>query len=153
VPIIAALRDAWLVNGQVTSFAQLMGLPQEQLSDTYYFPTYNNVSLSGQLRIGNVDNITTTVTVTIGGVVQGTYELDPNESVRPTYALDEGPVEVKSNYRTLTTSRRTTMSPSMASSALACRRRRYLMPSALVKEYLVRGFIRVCIQYMQNMQI
>ena len=38
VPLIAALRDAWKLNGQVQSFAQLMGLPQEQLSDTYLFP-------------------------------------------------------------------------------------------------------------------
>jgi hypothetical protein len=28
-----------------------MGLP-EPLSDTYYFPAYNNVTLSGQLRFG-----------------------------------------------------------------------------------------------------
>ena len=97
VNIIAALRDAWLVNGQVRSFAQLMGLPKEQLSDTYYFPAYNNLTLSGQLRIANVDTTATDVTVTIAGVNRGTYHLNPNESVRPTYALDAGPVEVKSS--------------------------------------------------------
>ena len=46
VPIIAALRDAWKQPDEtVTSFSQLMGLPYEQLSDTYYFPAYNNRSL------------------------------------------------------------------------------------------------------------
>jgi hypothetical protein len=55
--IIAALRDAYIVNGQVVSFVQLMGLPEPvlplaTLSDTYYFPAYNNVTLSGQLRFG-----------------------------------------------------------------------------------------------------
>ena len=50
--IIVALRDAWKVNGQVTSFVQVMGLPQEALSTIYWFPAYNNLSLSGQLRFG-----------------------------------------------------------------------------------------------------
>ncbi|MBN8656386.1 MAG: hypothetical protein J0M11_11660, partial [Anaerolineae bacterium] len=67
VPIIAALREAW--NNQQTgllsstSFAQLMGIPAEQLSDTYYLPHYNDLSplLDAQLRIGNVDTTTATV--------------------------------------------------------------------------------------------
>jgi hypothetical protein len=50
VQIIAALRDAWYDGKRWTSFAQLMGLTA--LSDTYYFPSYNNISLSGQIRFG-----------------------------------------------------------------------------------------------------
>jgi hypothetical protein len=97
VPIIAALRDAYLAEGgQVESFAQLMGLPGEQLSDTYYFPAYNNVTLDGQLRFANVDSIPTTVTVTIGGIDRGSYDLQPNESRRVSYPLDTGPVVIKS---------------------------------------------------------
>jgi predicted nucleic acid-binding Zn ribbon protein len=95
--IIAALRDAWKVNGQITSFAQLMGLPKEQLSDTYILPAYNNVTLDGQLRFGNVDTVATTVTVTIAGVVKGTYDLNPSESKRVSYPLDAGPVEIQSS--------------------------------------------------------
>ena len=45
-----------------------MGLPLEQLSDTYVFPGYNNVTLNDQLRIANVDTVPTSVTVTIGGI-------------------------------------------------------------------------------------
>jgi hypothetical protein len=95
--IIAALRDAYLSNGQVESFVQLMGLPKEQLADTYYFPAYNNVTLDGQLRFGNVDTITTDVTVTIGGADRGTYTLGPNQSQRVSFALDTGPVVIKSS--------------------------------------------------------
>jgi hypothetical protein len=95
--IIAALRDAYLSNGQVESFAQLMGLPKEQLSETYYFPAYNNVTLDGQLRFANADTVPTTVTVTIGGQVQGTYNLLPNESKRVSYPLDSGPVVIQSS--------------------------------------------------------
>jgi len=97
VKIIAALRDAWLVNGQVRSFAQLMGLPKEKLSDTYYLPAYNNVTLSGQLRFGNVDTTATDVTVTIAGIPRGIYHINPNESTRQVYNLDTGPVEIKSS--------------------------------------------------------
>jgi hypothetical protein len=98
VQIISALRDAWAANGMTTSFAQLMGLPDGQLSDTYYFPAYNNVTLNEQLRIGNVDSSPTTVTVTIGGVVRGTYPLAANESVRANYAgLDSGPVVIQAS--------------------------------------------------------
>ena len=95
-PIISAIRSAWAVNGVTTSFAQLMGLPLEQLSDTYVFPGYNNVSLNEQLRIANVDIVASTVIVTIGGTPRGTYILQPNEVVRVNYAgLDSGPVVVK----------------------------------------------------------
>ena len=98
VPIVAALRDAWKHNGAITSSIQLMGLPQSQLSDTYLFPAYNNVSLDDQLRFANVGTAPTTVTVTIGGIVRGTYFLQPNESTRVNYVgLDSGPVEVKSS--------------------------------------------------------
>jgi hypothetical protein len=95
VDIISAIREAWMVNGQTRSFVQLMGLPAGQLSDKYVFPAYNNVTLNEQLRIGNVDTVATQVTVTIGGVLRGTYDLDPDEAVRINYAgLDSGPVIV-----------------------------------------------------------
>jgi len=99
VKIIVALRDAWLVNGQVKSFAQLMGMPKEKLSDTYYLPAYNNVTLSGQLRFGNVGSGPTDVTVKIGGVepTGSPYHLTVNQSTRQTYNLDTGPVEIKSS--------------------------------------------------------
>jgi hypothetical protein len=96
VNIIAAERDAWMVNGGVTSFAQLMGLPKNQLSDTYRFPAYNNKTLDEQLRIGNVDPIQSTdVTITIGSHSFGPYTLAPGEAIRQSYDLNEGPVVVQ----------------------------------------------------------
>ncbi|MBN8655601.1 MAG: hypothetical protein J0M11_07690, partial [Anaerolineae bacterium] len=101
-PIIAALREAW--NNQQTgllsstSFAQLMGIPAEQLSDTYYLPHYNDLSplLDAQLRIGNVDTTTATVAITIGGVLQETVNIAPGASYRVNYpTLDAGPVKVE----------------------------------------------------------
>ncbi len=98
VPIIAAIRDAWWDGATWSDFNQLMGLPAGQVSDTYLFPAYNNVSLDEQLRFGNVGVASTTVTVTIAGVVRGTYVLAPNESARVNYAgLNSGPVVVKSS--------------------------------------------------------
>jgi glucose/arabinose dehydrogenase len=96
VKIIAALRDAWWDGTRWTSFSQMMGLPKEQLSDSYYFPSYNNISLSGQLRFGNVDTVGTWVRVVIGGVERGRYFLDPSEQARVEYDLDSGPVVVES---------------------------------------------------------
>jgi len=98
VKIIASIRDAWFDGNRWTSYFQLMGLPFSQLSDTYHFPAYDNVSLDGQLRFGNVGASPTTVTVTINGVVKGTYNLNPNQSVRVNYAgLDSGPVKIQSS--------------------------------------------------------
>jgi hypothetical protein len=92
-PIIAAIRSAWAVNGVTTNFSQLMGMPAEQLSDKYLFPGYNNVTLTDQIRIANVDASPTSVTVTIGGTLRGTYPLVAGEAVRINYAgLDSGPV-------------------------------------------------------------
>jgi hypothetical protein len=96
VKIIAALRDAWHDGVSWTSYVQLMGLPKEQLADKYYIPAYNNVSLSGQLRFGNVDTVGTWVRVVIGGVERGRYFLDPSEQVRVEYDLDSGPVVIES---------------------------------------------------------
>ena len=54
VKIISALRDSWWDGTTWSSFVQTMGLPAglpvNQLSDTYLFPAYNNVSLDEQLR-------------------------------------------------------------------------------------------------------
>jgi hypothetical protein len=97
VKIIASIRDAWWTGTRWTCYSQLMGLPAGQLSDTYHFPAYDNVSLDGQLRFGNVGSIATWVTVTIGGVVKGVYYLPPSQSQRVSYAtLDDGPVLVQS---------------------------------------------------------
>src|SRR6185503_6360026 len=98
IPIIASMRVAYFNGSAWTDFSELMGLPISSLSTRYSFPIYNNVNLNSQLRFGNIGNINTTVTVTIGGVLKGTYMLLPNQSQRVSYAgLDSGPVVIQSS--------------------------------------------------------
>ena len=52
VPIVAAERLIYRVNGLATSFSEMMGLPASQLDTTYWLPWYNNVDLDTQLRFG-----------------------------------------------------------------------------------------------------
>ena len=98
VPIIASERVAYFDGSAWTNFSELMGLPAGQLTDTYVMPWYNNVDLNSQLRFGNVGSSDTTVTVTVGGVVKGTYPLAVNQSLRVSYAgLNNGPVQIQSS--------------------------------------------------------
>jgi hypothetical protein len=52
VPIVAAERVIYKVNGIPTSFSEMMGLPDALLSTSYYLPWYNNIGLDTQLRFG-----------------------------------------------------------------------------------------------------
>ncbi|HEY9526976.1 MAG TPA: hypothetical protein VIR02_07850, partial [Anaerolineales bacterium] len=50
--IVAAERVIYKVNGVNTSFSEMMGLPNDLLDTTFWFPWYNNVDLITQLRFG-----------------------------------------------------------------------------------------------------
>ncbi len=52
VPIVAAERVIYKVNGIRTSFSEMMALPNTLLDITYWFPWYNNVDLDTQLQFG-----------------------------------------------------------------------------------------------------
>jgi hypothetical protein len=52
VPIVAAERLIYKVNGVNTSFSEMMALPDTQLDTIYWLPWYNNVDLDTQLRFG-----------------------------------------------------------------------------------------------------
>jgi hypothetical protein len=52
VPVVAAGRVIYKVNGVNTSFTEMMALPDHLLSTSYYLPWYNNVDLDTQLRFG-----------------------------------------------------------------------------------------------------
>ncbi|HSJ88952.1 MAG TPA: PQQ-dependent sugar dehydrogenase, partial [Anaerolineales bacterium] len=102
IQLISSEQINLKTNAAYTSYTELMGIPASKLTDTYIFPWYNNADaggLSSQLRFGNVGNVTTTVTIKIGGVTQPTtYTLAPNESARVSLDnIDNGPVEVKSS--------------------------------------------------------
>jgi hypothetical protein len=53
--IVAAIRlQSMTPSGTLYSFSETMGIPGAYLSDTYYFPTYNNTwaPLNSELRFG-----------------------------------------------------------------------------------------------------
>jgi hypothetical protein len=54
--IVAAIRlqSFDIASTTLFSFSETMGIPDEQLTDTYYFPTYNNTwpYLNSQVRFG-----------------------------------------------------------------------------------------------------
>jgi len=55
VKIVAAIRlQSMTAAGVLYSFSETVGIPKEKLSDTYYFPTYNNIwaPLNSQVRFG-----------------------------------------------------------------------------------------------------
>jgi hypothetical protein len=99
VPVIASMRVAYTPDNGATwpEFSEIMGMPLASLSTNYSFPVYNNVDLNTQLRFGNVGAASTTVTVTIGGVLKGSYNLAPNASQRVSYPVNGGPVVIQSS--------------------------------------------------------
>jgi hypothetical protein len=81
-----------------TSYYELMGFPENDLTNSYLFPWYNTVHISTQMSFANVGTANTTVTVKIAGVVRGTYALAPNQSSRvKLVGINSGPVEVYSS--------------------------------------------------------
>ena len=51
-PVLAAERVIYRVNTVPASFSEMMALPGQWLSTSYYLPWYNNVDLDTQLRFG-----------------------------------------------------------------------------------------------------
>jgi hypothetical protein len=99
-PIIAAERVIYNINNAPTSFSEMMGLPHNLLSTTYWLPWYNNVDLDTQLRIGNVSGATANITITIGGaaVTGGSFSLGVGQSTRVSFAgINNGPVKIVSS--------------------------------------------------------
>jgi uncharacterized protein YcfL len=50
IDIVAAERVIYKVDGQFTSFSEMMGLPNGLLDSKYWMPWYNNLGLDTQLR-------------------------------------------------------------------------------------------------------
>jgi hypothetical protein len=50
--VVAAERVVYKPNNTPTSFSEMMGLPNNQLHTTYWFPWYNSVELYSELRFG-----------------------------------------------------------------------------------------------------
>ena len=96
--IVAAIRLQSKPGSILYSFSETMGIPDEQVSDTYYFPTYNNTwaPLNSQLRIGNLNAADTTVRVTIGSDIVWEDVVPGLEEKRLYFDVSDGPVKVES---------------------------------------------------------
>jgi hypothetical protein len=97
--IIAALRVIWKEPGKRYSYSEMMGLPKEQLSNEYWFPWYNNMSVTSMdqgFRIANVDLASgNTVEVWVGNTkLTPDVVLGPGGSVRVGYPVDSGPIRI-----------------------------------------------------------
>jgi uncharacterized protein YcfL len=100
VPIVAAERVIYRVNGSFTSYTEMMALPDGQLDTTFWFPWYNNLGLDSQLRFANVSNAVATVHIFIRGEeVDGSpVTLQVGEGFRRSFpGIDDGPVKVESD--------------------------------------------------------
>jgi hypothetical protein len=94
-----------LFNG--VSYSEMLGFPSSALTNEYWFPVYNsNTSLDSQLRVGNVGNQSTTITVYTGNNQQlDSFTLAKDTAIRKVYAgANAGPLHVVSSATNILTS-------------------------------------------------
>jgi hypothetical protein len=96
--VLTSEHEIYSVNNIPTSFSEIIGLPDNQLDTTYWFPWYNNVNMDTQLRFGNVSGSSATVQVFIGGgAPRETFSLGAGQSARKSYTgVNSGPVKIVS---------------------------------------------------------
>ena len=100
LPLVAAERVIYNVNGVDTSYSEIMALPASQLDTIYWLPWYDNVNLNTQLRFGNTTNSTATVHVLIDGqeVLGSPFTINAYSSARKNFAgMNAGPVQIVSD--------------------------------------------------------
>jgi hypothetical protein len=99
-----------------SSLSELMGFPANQLAQTYWYPVYDNAALDSQLRVSNVGNGPTTITVYAGGSPIDSYSLGAGGASRKNYPHNSGPLRVVSSAQPiLTTIRMLYVTPTFAS--------------------------------------
>jgi hypothetical protein len=81
------------------SYSELTGFPNNQLTQDYWYPYYNNVAMNSQLRVSNVGGAPATITVTSGdNILLDSYTLSAGEATRKNYAgINSGPLHVTSS--------------------------------------------------------
>ncbi|HET9908123.1 MAG TPA: hypothetical protein VFQ23_15840 [Anaerolineales bacterium] len=96
--IITSLRVIWKEPGFRATYSEMMGMPLEQLSTTYWFPWYNNADVASMdqgFRIAIVNGSgENTVQVFVAGALQESITLTENESVRVGYNANNGPAQI-----------------------------------------------------------
>jgi hypothetical protein len=107
IPVFTSQRS---IYGPASSFEELLGYPDNQLTTKYWFTWYDDVSQATWILVGNPSNSATAhVTIKIAGATMGTYDIPPNGRALPTYAgVQSGPVEVTSDIPVFTSQRSVT---------------------------------------------
>jgi hypothetical protein len=79
------------------SYSEMLGYPNNRLATEYWFPWYNNVSYSTQLRVTNLGSSgSAEIKVYAGSSLIDTFLLDAGQAKRISYAIDSGPLHVVS---------------------------------------------------------
>jgi hypothetical protein len=79
------------------SFNEVMGYPNNQLTTQYWFPWYDNVSMSDWVLVGNPSSTATAKVDVYVGTTKSSYSIPPMGSVTPRWTgKNEGPVRVVS---------------------------------------------------------
>jgi hypothetical protein len=96
-PILASERFIQTYQSS-KAYAEMIGYPDGQLTTEYWFPWYNNVTYSTQLRIGNMGSSgIAEIKVYAGGTLVDTLNIPAGQGARKSYAgLDNGPLHVVS---------------------------------------------------------
>jgi hypothetical protein len=95
-PILASERFIYSFQNS-KSYAEVIGYPENQLATEYWFPWYNNINYSTQLRVSNMGGGTAQVKVYAGGSEIDSFSLGSGQGTRLTYdGLDNGPLHVVS---------------------------------------------------------
>jgi hypothetical protein len=97
--ILTTIRVLYAGN----SLSELMGFPVGQLSQSYWYPVYDNMTLDSQLRVSNVGGDITTITVYAGTEQIDSYELGKGAATRKNYPKNTGPLHVVSSTQPILT--------------------------------------------------
>jgi hypothetical protein len=94
--ILSTIRVVYADN----SYSELMGFPANQLAQEYWYPVYDNVNLNSQLRVSNVGDGPTIITVYFGNDPTSihTQTLQAGDAIRRNYTgRNGGPLRVVSS--------------------------------------------------------
>ena len=86
------------------SHSEMMGFPDNQVTNTYIYPYYNNVAMNSQLRISNLGTTSTTIRVYLGNQQIDSYTLAVGEASRKSYTgHNDGPLRAESSATNILT--------------------------------------------------
>jgi predicted outer membrane repeat protein len=107
--ILSTIRVVFANN----SYSELMGYPANQLAQEYLYPAYDNVNLNSQLRVSNVGDGPTEISVYFGSDTNPihSYTLQSGEASRRNYTgRNGGPLRVVSSIEPIMSTVRTVYS-------------------------------------------